>query len=328
MKAQAIIFEQPDRVSWGEVDISDPRPGEVQIRTEASMISVGTERWVLQRRFTWADTPYPCVPGYQRVGTITKLGAGVDGFQEGERVAATVGVWEGAIRPANGSHIAAANTPVDQVYKLPAGVHPVDASGLVVAQVGYNAASRLQISAGEWVIVYGDGLIGQCGAQAVRARGARTILVGHRDERLQLAARYSADAVINSGSQSVSEQVSRITQGAEVAAILDTVQQEQAQREYMPLLERKRGKQIVYSGFTPAAVWADMALLQQWETTCHFVSGWQRERMEATLQLMAAGQMRLEPLVTHRASYLQGGEMYRMVLNNNEPYLGICFEWK
>ena len=64
----------------------------------------------------------------------------------------------------------------------------MDAAGAVVAQVGYNAASRVAMQPGDWVVVYGDGIIGQSAAQAARARGARVILVGHRAERVALAA--------------------------------------------------------------------------------------------------------------------------------------------
>jgi threonine dehydrogenase-like Zn-dependent dehydrogenase len=71
-----------------------------------------------------------------------------------------------------------------------------------------------------------------------------------------------------------------------------------------------------------------MALLQQRELTTHFVSGCTRDRMEATLALMAAGQMRIGPLITHLVSYARGPEMYRMILDKNEPFLGITLDWR
>ena len=326
MDTQAIVFIAPGEVALQSIPMPDPRPGEVQIRTRFSTISAGTEGWAFQDRFTWQPTPYPCVPGYERVGVIVALGAGVEGWQIGDTVMATVGAWDSPVKPHWGSHAALANTVARELYRLPPGTDEVDASGAVVAQVGYNAASRVAMQPGDWVAVYGDGIIGQSAAQAARARGARVVVVGHRPERLSLAAKHSADAAVNARDGDVVEQVQEIAGRKTVTAILDSVQTEPAQREYTPLLEHARG-QIVYCGFTPAATWADMGELQKHEFTTHYVSGWTRPRMEATLQLMAEGKIRLRPLITHLVPYAQGPDMYRMILGKSAPFMGITLDW-
>ncbi|OQA47557.1 MAG: Alcohol dehydrogenase [Chloroflexi bacterium ADurb.Bin325] len=327
METEAIVFTGVGEVALQTIDMPDPAPGEVQIRTRYSVISAGTEGWTCRNLFTWSPTRYPCVPGYQRVGVITKVGAGVAGWQVGDVVMATSGRWEGPVRPFWGAHLADANTVAAELYRIPAGADELDAAGAVVAQVGFNAAHRVALAPGDWVAVYGDGLIGQSAAQAARARGARVILVGHRPERLALAAQHSADIVVNGRQEPVAEAVRRHTDGQPLTAVLDTVQTEDAQREYVPLLERGRG-QIVYSGYTPGTAWADMALLQQRELTTHFVSGWTRPRMEATLALMAAGKMRLRPLITHLTPHTSGPAMYRMILDKSAPFVGIAFDWR
>lgn len=326
MKTRAIVFERPETVAFWEIDVPPPDTGQVQIQTRYSMISAGTEGWAMQDRFTWQKTPFPCVPGYQRVGIIVALGEGVDGWRVGETVMATVGAWEGPVGPSWGAHVACANTPVGELYRLPEGVDALEASGLVVAQVGTNAASRAAMQPGDWAVVYGDGLIGQCAAQAARARGARVILVGHRPERLALAAAHSTDVVVNNHTEDVTASVHRHTGDQPVTFVLDSVQTEAAHREYLPLLAHGRG-QIVYCGFTPSSTWADMALLQQQELTTHFVSGWSRERMDATLALMAAGKMRMRPLVTHLVPAAQGPQMYEKILQKSAPFLGIALDW-
>ena len=110
-------------------------------------------------------------------------------------------------------------------------------------------------------------------------------------------------------------------------AVLDTVQTPAAQRQYMPLLKPGQG-QIVYCGFTPGTTWADMALLQQQELTTHFVGGWNRLRMEATLALMARGTIRLRPLITHCVDRRRGPDMYRMIANRSESFLGLTLNWE
>lgn len=328
MKTKAVVFTAPGQVTLRDIEMPPPAPDEAQIRTTYSTVSVGTEGWVFQNVFTWmaGGTPYPCVPGYQRAGVIEAVGRAVSDWKPGDHVMATAGSWQGLVSPVWGAHVAVGNTRTSELYRIPVGVDPIDASGTVVAQVGYNAAYRATYNPGDWVVVYGDGLIGQSAAQAARSRGARVILVGHRAERLNLARQYSADAVLDSHQADLVSRVHVLTNGKPVAVILDSVQAESAQQQYLPLLEHGRG-QIVYCGFTSGSTWADMGLLQQRELTTHFISGWNRARMDATLQLMAQDKVRLRPLITHLTSYEQAPEMYRMTQEKSVPFLGITFSW-
>ena len=76
---EAIVFTGVNQVAVQEIDIADPGPDEVQVRTLFSTISAGTEGWILQNLFTWQPTDYPCVPGYQRVGVVEALGPAAEG---------------------------------------------------------------------------------------------------------------------------------------------------------------------------------------------------------------------------------------------------------
>jgi len=327
MKTAAVVFKSAGKAAVEEIDMPPPGKHQVQVRSICSTISAGTEGWGFQDKFTWAKTPFPCVPGYERVGIVEAIGDDVQGIQVGQRVAATTGVWEGPVKPFWGSHIALANTWAGEIYALPEGVDDINASAMIVAEVGYNAAYRATMQAGDWVVVYGDGIIGQCAAQAARSRGAKVILVGHRKERLDLGAKHSADFAVNAKSEDVVERVRAIIGGKHVPVLLDTVQTEASQKQYIDLLEYAKG-QIVYSGFTPGNAWADMALLQQRELTTHFIAGWTRPRNEATLRLMAIGKMDVRPLITHTVKGSQGNKMYDMILNKSEAFMGINLNWQ
>lgn len=322
----AVVFTEACKAAVQKMEMPPPGEGQVQVRTTLSTISSGTEGWIYRNLFTWSPTPFPCVPGYQRAGTITALGPGVKGWRIGERVMAIAGEWPGKPESFWGAHIAVANTPVGHLFRLHRSVNDIDASACVVAQVGFNAASRAQVPRGNWALVMGDGIIGQSAAQAARANGLRVVLIGHRAERLELAARYSADVVINNRTEEVVPTVQRNTNNKPVAAVLDSVQGEAVQKDYMPLLERGRG-QVVYCGFSPERTWADMALLQQNELTAHFVAGWTRPRMETTLRLMSEGKMRLRPLITHQVPHNQAPEMYEMIRNKSAAFMGITLDW-
>jgi 2-desacetyl-2-hydroxyethyl bacteriochlorophyllide A dehydrogenase len=328
MKTKAVVFAQRDHVELRDLDVPPPSEQEIQVQSAYSTISVGTERWILTDRFTWMPTQFPCVPGYQRSGTVTAIGSGVSGWRVGDRALALTGTWSDlAVARAFGGHIAVANVPVEFAYAIPQGVTDLGASAAVVAQVGYNAAHRATVRAGDWVICFGDGLIGQFAAQAARARGARVALVGHHAERLQLALQYSADAVVDSMRAEVVPAVREIVRKDYVAIVLDSVQSLASMAQYIDLLEKGCGE-IVYNGFNPGSHWADMGVLQQRELTAHFVSGWTRERIEATLELMAAQRIRAEPLVTHVVSYTQAAEIYQSILRKDQAFLGVALDWR
>ncbi len=325
MRVPAVVFEGVDQVTVRDIEMPPPGPGEVQVRTRFSTVSCGTEGWVLQNRFTWAPTTYPCVAGYQRTGDIVALGEGVQGWRVGERVMATTGCWKGSVVPFWGCHVAVGNTQAHEIYRIPAGAEETTVSATVVAEVGYNAAFRPALQPDDWVVVYGDGIIGQFGAQAARARGARVVLVGHRAARLDAARRAGIQHAV-AGGDDVVARIRAIMGRDHAAIVIDTVQSVASQKEYLPLLEYAKG-QIVYSGFTPGEAWASMAALQQRELTTHFIAGWTRARMEATLDLIAAGKLDLRPLTTHRVPFTRGAEMWRMIREKTEPSLGVVFEW-
>ena len=132
--------------------------------------------------------------------------------------------------------------------------------------------------------------------------------------------------MVNARTEDVVEAVRRIAGRKTVTAVIDTVQTVEAQRQYVDLLENWTG-QIVYSGFTPGACWADMALLQQRQLTCHNVSGWTRERMEATLDLMAAKKLSVRPLLSHLVSPARAPEMWRMIREKTAPFVAVGFDW-
>jgi 3-hydroxyethyl bacteriochlorophyllide a dehydrogenase len=71
MRSLAIIFEEPKRLSLGELDLCAPKPYDVVVEMEWSGISTGTERLLWTGRMPhFPGMGYPMVPGYESVGRI------------------------------------------------------------------------------------------------------------------------------------------------------------------------------------------------------------------------------------------------------------------
>jgi 2-desacetyl-2-hydroxyethyl bacteriochlorophyllide A dehydrogenase len=281
----------PGQVQAKRLGLRSLGPRDVLVRTSVSGVSTGTDRWVMQGSFVWVDISYPAVPGYQLAGVVESVGGEVEDFVVGQPAVVTGAKDYVEVSSAWGTHASAVVAEVDDVHDarmLP----PLRAAFVVVAQVGYNAASRLHLPAGERVVVVGDGVIGACAALACRARGFDVLVAGRHDARLGPIAQLGLATVNVRGSNGDA------VRDFAPAGVIDTVQNSAAFEMYSPVLPRRTGE-LVYSGHSPGGItaWADMAVLQKREWTVHFVSGKTRQRLEATLDLMRQGHLPCERLV-------------------------------
>src|SRR5690606_8901378 len=205
-------------------DVPEPRCSEnaVRIRVEASVVSAGTEKRMLdlakssllqkalkrpdqvQRAIqkvraegiaaTWQqvnaklDTPVPL--GYSLCGTVVETGVRASAFQVGQRVAAA-----GA---GHASHAQVVSVPMTLVARVPDDLSPEEAAFGTVGAIAMQAVRQAEVSVGEYVGVIGLGLLGNLVVQICRAAGARVagtdIDPGKRDLALRLGAeRTGAD---------------------------------------------------------------------------------------------------------------------------------------
>ncbi|WJH32644.1 alcohol dehydrogenase catalytic domain-containing protein [Paenibacillus sp. CC-CFT747] len=194
MKAKAIVFTGVNVVEFRDVETPEPGSEDVVIEVEYSWISVGTEQSFLKGERVSGEQvtrqgdvlPFPQVPGYQKVGIVQKIGNAVRGLQPGDRVFASISAVDGMAFD-TGGHVNPAVTHLSQVWRLPdKGPESLAYAPLVLAQVGYNCGMRPHISAGEFAVVIGDGLVGNWAAQTLRARGAKVTVLGRRADRLAL----------------------------------------------------------------------------------------------------------------------------------------------
>lgn len=88
--------------------------------------------------------------------------------------------------------------------------------------------------------------------------------------------------------------------------------------------------EIVFSGYSPDGVtcWADMAVLQQLELTAHFVSGWTRPRLEATLAMLRTGDFPIASLISVVAAGTERIKTMESVQKGVQTHLGAVLDWR
>ena len=371
MKSPAIVFPRPYEITYRDVEVPDALgPTDVLVRTQYSGLSTGTERWLLTARFFRGDSPlggdasFPLVPGYQKVGVVERVGDRVSAFRPGDRVFCTVGRITAGARSrdsgdARGGHLRYSVQDQSEVISLPPGIDPRAGAGLVLAQVGWNGASRPPIQPGDVALVLGDGLVGQYAAQRLRERGAQVLLSGRRPFRLDLAQQHSADAVHDARTTDLAEALTRFRAvagarpspatptvdwlGPEETALADS-RLEDDQRGAAVIVDTTGARETIqrasgllrHNGHLVLLGWypePENELLEDWlhrrEVTWYGTGGWRRHRLLGALTSIAAGQLKPEALVTHQIPVADAPRAYReLLLEKQSDFLGVVFQWE
>lgn len=319
MDARAVVAVAPRQIAFLPVTVPDPVPDDVVVRITHSWISNGTEGSFVRGERIAGDTPlgpgdpspFPHVPGYQKVGVVEAIGENVTGLAVGQIVFATVSAVQGQFY-SFGGHVSPAVTHKSQIWPLPDGLDPVAASGLVLTQVGYNCGVRPPLTPGDVALVLGDGMVGHWAAQTLAERGASVTLIGRHDDRLRRFTRGST-----------TKNLADAPRGAQV--LVDTVGDIDAVYALLPHL--RHDSHIVSAGFYGHDGKIDIQRLRNQEITLHSPSGWSKARMDATLAWLAAGKLETLPLISHRFPVERAGDAFALILNRTEPVLGVVLDW-
>ncbi len=332
LTGKAVIFTDCRKVEFSEIELPEPGPEELVVRTRYSWISNGTESSFLRAERTAGDIPYqdgdpwpfPIVPGYQKTGVVDWVGASVTGIEVGDWVFASVSRVGDRFFSPGGGHVCPAVTHRSEVWKLPNCLSPTAASGLVLTQVGYNCAIRPPIQPGDVALVIGDGQVGQWAAQTLYHRGAEVILAGKHNYRLEYFPADERRHRLNVTQTDLEVAIPHLApQG--LAAVIDTAGSVTALENCYPFLQRNA--HLVSAGFHGTAGAIDIQRLRLKELALHAPAGWTRDRIDATLELLAAGHLETESLITHRFPADQAPAAYQLVLERSEPVLGVVLEW-
>ena len=190
-----------------EVPVPRLKAGAVLIKTTRSLVSLGTERMLvdfgkanflqkakqqpdkvkmvlekvksdglrptLEAVFNKLGQPLPL--GYCNVGEVVAVGKGVIEFSVGDRVAS------------NGNHAEFVCVPKNLVAKIPDNVSDEEAAFTVIGSIGLQGIRLLNPTFGETIVVVGLGLIGLVTAELLLANGCNVIGFDYDEEKVKIA---------------------------------------------------------------------------------------------------------------------------------------------
>lgn len=198
-----------------EVPAPGVKSGQVLIQTTRSLVSLGTERMLVEfgkanfiqkarqqpdkvkevlnkiktdglqptinAVFNKLGQPLPL--GYCNVGRVIAVGKGVEEFKVGDRVAS------------NGHHAEYVSVPKNLVAKIPDEVSDEEAAFTVIGAIGLQGIRLINPTFGETVVVIGMGLIGLITVQLLKANGCKVIGVDFDAQKVALAKGFGVDAI-------------------------------------------------------------------------------------------------------------------------------------
>ncbi len=198
-----------------KVPVPQVKGGEVLIKTTRSLVSLGTERMLvefskanfLQKAkqqpdkvkmvldkvktdglkptidavFNKLNQPLPL--GYCNVGEVVAIGNGVTTFNVGDRVAS------------NGPHAEYVVVPENLVAKIPDNVTDEEAAFTVIGSIGLQGIRLLEPTFGETIVVVGLGLIGLVTAELLKSNGCNVIGFDFDQSKVDIAKEKGITAI-------------------------------------------------------------------------------------------------------------------------------------
>jgi predicted dehydrogenase len=280
------------------------------------------------------DEPLPL--GYCQAGVVLTVGSEIGSFSAGDRVIS------------NGPHAEFVAVPKHFCCRIPAGVPDEEAVFTVPAAIGLEGIRLASPSLGECVAVIGLGLIGLLTVQLLLANGCRVIGFDPDPERRALARSFGA-RVEDPDPGDEAEQAARIfSRERGVDAVIVTASTPKSDPIHLAAkISRKRGR-IVLVGVTGLELSrADFYEKElSFQVSCSYGPGrhdpdyeqgghdypvghvrWTVQRnFEAILDLMATGDLRAAPLITHRFSLEEAKTAYDRLMEQGAT-LGILLDY-
>lgn len=344
---KAAVYLRPGKIAIEEKPIPVPGPGEALIKITTTTIC-GTDIHILKGE-------YPVKPGltigHEPVGVVAALGAGVTGYELGQRVIV------GAISPCgqcysclDGQHSQCGGKPAGgwrfgntidgcqaEYLLVPYAMSNLEVipDGLTDEQVlmcpdimstGFGGAESGDIKIGDTVVIFAQGPIGLCATAGAKLRGASLIIaVDGVASRLDMARTLGADITIDYTKTDPLTEIMRLTHGRGVDVAIEALGTQMTFESCLRAL--KPGGRLsslgVYSSKLSLPLDAFAAGLGDHKIITTLCPGG-KERMRRLMNVVESGRVKLDAMVTHRFKLDDIEQAYDLFANQRDGVLKVA----
>jgi len=308
----------PEELRFEDLDIGEPGVAEVRLKIEAIGLNRSEAAF---RAGEYPVTPkFPTLIGYEGVGIVEALGAGVEGFRVGERVCVLPNFRLGEY----GIYGERAIVPARSLLSPPPGLSPVEAASIWMQY--FTALAIIEIAhaaIGDYVIVRAaSSSVGLAAIQLANWAGAVPIAATRTSAKAPALRQQGAKHVISTDETDLVAEVQRITGGKGARIIFDPVGGPDIDK--LALAAAEEGIIFIYGGLsgkpTPYPHWPAALKglsIRGWVAS----SIWNRpERFarnrELILQGLASGHLR--PVIARTFTFSQMVAAHRYLESNQQ----------
>lgn len=329
---QAAVFTAPRRIAFTAQPRPEPGPRSAVVRNRLTLISPGTELAIFTGTHngiadpTNSWTKYPFRPGYAAVGEV--LSAGPDSpLTPGARV----------LYPGQHATWGVADPGRDFCVQLPA--HMSDGHALM-ARLAQIAATAAWLARGrpQRVVVQGVGPIGNFAAQWYRLRhGSRVVAIDPCRERRAAAIACGIDVALTPEEATADALVAAC--GGEADVVVDATGRAALLDAALERVRRGGEVQLLGAGHSTMTLDPYRRLFSRFVALngiheCMLpnlptpgIPGSRQELIETAVAAVAAGRLRVGPLLTTQVPSDHLGEAYEALLADPGRHLGVTVAW-
>lgn len=335
---KAIRVHGPKDARYEDVPEPQTGPDDVLVRVKAAALC-GTDLEFYDGTMfyiTSGMTELPLIPGHEWAGEVVETGSNVHEFAPGDRVTGECSVscrscancirgWynqcqfrtETGLLKRDGGFAEYIAFPKYFLHKCNRMAFD-EASFIEPTGIALYPTKLAQVCPEDYVAVMGPGPIGLFAVQTAKAYGARkVILVGTRDDRLEIGRQVGADVTVNVKDENLAEKVRAATDGHMVDVVIEAVGKAAVWDDIVSILA-PRARVAMTGLFAGQKCTVDFDPLVINNITILGCLGGPSVWDEA-IYLHESGKVTAKPIITHRLplkDFVQGIEMMRHRTDN------------
>jgi 2-desacetyl-2-hydroxyethyl bacteriochlorophyllide A dehydrogenase len=198
------------------------------------------------------------------------------------------------------------------IFPLPDELTYEDGASVEPLSISYFSVNRAQPKEKEVIAIIGLGVIGLYAIQVLKALGVAKILAsGRRPSRLEAAAAFGADVVIDAAKEDAVRAVMEATANMGVNTVIECAGQ-QMTFDQSVAMARGGGKVMLVGVYEEPLKWDPLPVIGKNLSLIGCLGG----NFPAAIDLLKTGRVKAKPLVTHTFSLEQAAEAFEAQLKD------------
>lgn len=310
METNAVILSGPERIALGTLGLTEPGDEDIVVDITHSGISTGTEKLFWQGNMPpFPGMGYPLVPGYEAVGEVVEAGRATN-LAAGDRVFVPGANCYTGARGLFGAATARLVTPASRAVRIDKG-HEAEGALLALAATARHAMAGMGKAMPELIV--GHGVLGRLLARITIAAGAPPPMVWEIDVNRQSGAKGYQ---VQHPDEDPRRDYRTIYDASGTPDVLN-----------MLIGRIAKGGEIVLAGFYADDVSFAFPPAFMKEAKFRIAAEWTPDDLVATRELVEAGMLSLDGLITHRRPASEAAQAYPTAFRDPDC-LKMILEWE